>query len=303
MSPFWVGVLITLGFGLAGSVTLLPVLESADGRDLYVSGVAIWINAWVIGYAVAALRFAYAALRRDVATLTPYMNGRYAGHASPARRWVNLATAAGLAFGLMISSDIALRLAEDDSRAWLFAWTVLIIPALWAAVLRALFVMIANTVALYRLGRYGLNIDIRDRAPLRVFATIGVRHLSLVLIGLAVIPLQQILTAAIGFWDFVPAIVVTLPSALGMLIATIAGVHLGIVEAKHAELAAIRQSSDATDPPQSMLNFLYQSEVERIPEWPVSFSGVAQVALYVFIPPLAWSAAALMENLISALLD
>lgn len=303
MSPLRLGALITLIFGLAGSATLLPVLELADGRDLYVSSVAIWINAWVIGYAVATLRFAYAALRRDVATLTPYMNGQQPGHVMPALCWVNLATGLGIAFGLAISSSIAMRLAEGDLRAWLFAWTLLILPALWAAVLRALFVMIANTVALYRLGRYGLNIDIRDLGPLRVFASIGVRNLALVLIGLAVIPLQQILTAGIGFWDFVPAVVVTLPSALGMLVVTVAGVHLGIVEAKNAELAAIRQNEVATDSQQSMLVFLYQSEIERIPEWPVSFSGMAQVALYVFIPPLAWSAAALVENLISALLE
>lgn len=304
ISSFRLGALITLAFGLVGSATLLPVLAWADGRELYVSSVAIWINAWVVGYAMATLRFSYASLLRDVASLAPLMNGSYAGYENPARWSVNVVTALGFAFGCATAANPAMQLLQGEPRAWLYVWTLITLPALWAAVLRALFIMIVNTRAVYRLGRYGLNIDLHDRTPLGVFARIGVRHLSLVLIGLAVIPLQQILTGRMGLWDFVPAVVVTLPSALGMLLGSIGGVHSGLVEAKAAKLAAIRQSApEGSDPQRSMLMFLYQREIERVPEWPVSVNGLAQVAVYVIIPPLAWTAAALMENLISALLE
>ena len=68
---------------------------------------------------------------------------------------------------------------------------------------------------------------LRKGVLLGVFADIGIRHLLVIIIGLSVIPMQAILTGQIQTVDFVPALVVTVPVALIVLLLPMWGIRAG----------------------------------------------------------------------------
>lgn len=302
LRPMTLAAVIAVALGTLGTLTLVPSLDEAPASEIYGSSVAIWLNAMVIGYVWGILRYGYNALGRDLAALAPMARGAAPQPVRLARQWRVALAVIGVAMGIALTGDVAPRIVRGES-SWVYAWTLVILPLLWPSVLLAIAAMLTNSVALYRLGRSGLDIDPRNRAALAPLARVGVRHLAFTLIGLAVIPVQGILTGPLNYWDFVPAVVVTVPAALGMLLAPLVGTHLGIAAAKRDELTRIDTMANPATEQEAMLRFLYRREIERLPEWPVSVTGLAQVSFYFVIPPLAWTAAALVENLLSGLLD
>jgi hypothetical protein len=51
-----------------------------------------------------------------------------------------------------------------------------------------------------------------------------------------------------------------------------------------------------------LLLSMYRRQIADVPEWPVSAGSASRVLFYVVIPPLAWVAAALVQNLVSNVL-
>ncbi len=302
LGPKALAAVIAIALGTLGTLTMLPSLSEASASEVYGSSVAIWLNALVVGYVWGILRYGYDALRRDLAVMAPFVRGAVREPTRLTKRSTFILVVIGVAMGIALTGDLAPRIVRSEA-SWLYAWTLIILPVLWPSALLAITAMLMNSVALYRLGRSGLEIDPRNRARLAPLVRIGVRHLAFTLVGLAVIPVQSILTGPLDYWDFVPAVVVTVPAALGMLLAPLVGAHLGIASAKRQELARIEAMDAGSTEQDAMLRFLYRREIERLPEWPVSVSGLMQVAFYFVIPPLAWTAAALVENLLSGLLD
>jgi hypothetical protein len=42
--------------------------------------------------------------------------------------------------------------------------------------------------------------------------------------------------------------------------------------------------------------------VQRVSDWPLDIGALSQLAFYLIIPPLTWVGAALIENVVDALL-
>jgi len=308
--PWRIGILATLILGTLGSLSLSPAaLVQVPGARIYVAAVAIWINSIVIGYIIGITRVAYSQFRRDLDRLRPLLveelDSIHARMTAPQRPLaLVVATAVGLGIGVLASGEALPRLLARDPERWVFAWTLLLLPLLWALILHVFWLMLELTIGLYRLARGGLRVDFSNRVRLDVFAGFGFRNLLLIVIGLAVIPVQAILTGEIEVWDFVPAVSVAVPAGLIVLILPILGAHRTLVEVKRRELdrvdADVATSAPGSD--RALLLHLYRGEVTRSSEWPVSFGGIARVVAYALLPPLAWTAAAVVEAWVSLLI-
>jgi hypothetical protein len=271
------------------------------------------LNAVTIGYIVATARHSLTRLSSELGTIRAHLLPAFADAATEVTRnrrprRLAAATLAGLAFGFAMTVDEIGELVPGYDQARVFAWIPVVLPLLWTAIFHAFATMLENARYLSALGARrsalgarGVRVTLHDLAPLDVFANAGIRHLTMIVVGLAVIPVQTILTGDISWIDFVPALSVSVPMAAALLLAPIWGVHRGIVAAKRAELERL----DATiglEPPASADAFvrrLYRHEVARTPEWPLSGRNVARVVGFALLPPLAWSTAAVVESLVS----
>lgn len=302
------GVVIAFALGLIGSAPLLfAYISGYDIRAIYHSFVSVWINAIVVGYIIGVPVFAL--LSADVERLAPLLDAeaRARARTTLSDTWSNatvwIVRLVGVLYGLIPSTPTLLAIIEGRRDAFVYLWVPLLIPLLWATALPALWQLIRLSVFVFRLGRE-VHIDLGDQRSLGIFTDIGVRHMLIIVVGLSVIPMQAILTGSIQLNDFVPALIATAPVALVVLVLPILGVHRGVVAAKHAELdrlMPLAQTADR-DSERYLLLALYRQRIVDTSEWPLSAGSASRVVLYVVIPPLAWVAAAVVENLVSNVL-
>jgi len=156
----------------------------------------------------------------------------------------------------------------------------------------------------YRLGAW-IRVDLGDPRSLGIFADIGIRHVLLIVIGLSVIPMQAILTGGLGLIDFLPPLVVTTPVAVAVLVLPIWGIHRAIVAAKATEFLRVTGAMNEAPPDSDrrLLWWLYRQQIAQSSEWPVAAGSATRLAFYVVIPPLAWVAAALVQDMVANVLD
>jgi hypothetical protein len=302
------GLAITLGLGAAGSLLLL-VAYSGDYElhSLYRSFVGLWVNAVVIGYIVGWPLFPM--LAADVEQLTPAMEpaDRSIARTELSEAWSNrgvwVARGIGVICGMILSAQAGVDALERRPGYLAYAWVPVVVPLLWATILPALWRLIRMSLFVRRLGGR-VRIDLSDPHLLGAFADIGIRHLLVIIVGLSVIPMQAILTGQIATVDFVPALVVTVPVALMVLLLPMWGIRGAVITAKRIELDRLNELATASehDSDRHMLLSLYRRQIADTSEWPASAGAASRLLFYVVIPPLAWIAAALVQNLVSNVL-
>lgn len=302
------GLAVTLGLGAAGSLPLLVAyFGDYELNSLYRSFVGLWVNAVVIGYIVGWPLFPM--LAADVEQLMPAMEpaDRSLARTELSEAWSNrgvwIARGLGAIYGVILSAPAGIDALEGRSGSLAYVWVPVMIPLMWATILAALWRLIRVSMFIRRLG-IRVRIDLDDPRLLGVFADIGIRHLLVIIIGLSVIPMQAILTGQIQTVDFVPALVVTVPVALIVLLLPMWGIRAAVVVAKRTELDRLSELANASErgSDRSMLVSLYRRQVAETPEWPASAGAASRVLFYVVIPPLAWVAAALVQDLVSNVL-
>lgn len=302
------GAVVALVLGLIGSAPLLFAYVSGyDVRTLYHAFISLWINAIVVGYVIGVPVFAL--LAADVERLAPLLDpeARVRARTTLSDTWSNasvwIVRMVGILYGLIPSAPTLFAIIQGRRESLPYLWVPLLIPLLWATALPALWQLLRLSVFVHRLGRE-VHVELGDQRALGVFTDIGFRHMLIIIVGLSVIPMQAILTGAIQINDFVPALIATTPVALAVLALPILGVHRGVVAAKDAELDRLTARFDGCDrdSEQYLLLAMYRRQVVDTSEWPLSLGSVSRVVVYVVIPPLAWIAAAVVENLVSNLL-
>lgn len=301
-------VAVAIALGVVGSIPLLIAYNANyDVHAIYHSFVSVWINSFVVGYVVGLPVFER--LAADVERVAPLLDeaARTRARATLSDIWSNAAVwgarAIGVIYGFIPSAPTLLHIIEGRPGAFIYLWVPLLIPLLWATALPALWRLIRLSLFVYRLGRE-VRVDLGDQRLLGVFTDIGIRHLLIIVIGLSVIPMQAILTGAIQLNDFAPALIATVPVALTVLVLPILGVHRGVAFAKERELdrlTLLLETADR-DSERFLLLSLYRQRIAETSEWPLSAGSASRVVLYVVIPPFAWIAAALVENVVSNLL-
>lgn len=304
------GVAVALGLGVVGSApSLFAYLSGYEIDRIYHSFVSSWINAIVIGYVIGLPVFDK--LAADVERLAPLLDAPARAYARTtlSDTWTNpsiwAARAIGLIYGSIPSVPTLLAALRGVPNALLYLWVPLLIPLLWAIAVPALWRLIRLSLFVHRLGRDHVHVDLGDQRALGVFADIGIRHLAIIAGGLSVIPMQAILTGSLTLVDFVPALLATTPVMLIVLALPVVGIHRGVVAAKAAELERLADVVAAAprDSDRYLLLSLYRQRIADVSEWPLTMGSATRVVFYVVIPPLAWIAAAVVENLVSTVLS
>ena len=302
------GVIAALAATSVGLAATL--LAPHDAAQLYRNAVSVVTNSLVIGYVFGVFGPSFGRLGHDISRLEPLLprDDREAAlatlnDATPRAVWI--ARALGIAYGLVPNVDLLGRILEGRPEALPYVWVLLLVPALWAVVFPALWRLFRVSILVYRVGRHQINVDVDDLRPLDVFAEIGVRHLLLIVIGLAFVPIQAILVGGLDWKDFIPAVVATLPIALMALLLPVLGVHRAVVTTKQAELdrltEQLRQADRHSD--RYLLLALRRAQVHALSEWPFTLGTAARILFYVIIPPCAWIAAAVVDNWVGSALS
>lgn len=330
ITPFRLGVLLALAMlgarGLAFSISETGPFSTGNGTvpgDLREVRIG-FVLALVIGYAPAAYGWGVRSLRATLEGLRPIFGergepldlalaatGRLPIEAR--RRWTAIGLALALAAPFLVDREPTLYLVPGYWRPeavlnWLQA---LLAGWLLACAFRSLW---ADSQRLSQITDRLPRVDLLDA---RAIAPFGRHALRIALLTVTVPSLFSLLASDFGFLA-----VIALLAATGIAVATTAfllpvrGVRRRIVEEKQAELGrvrrairgdggALRESPLAAWREQMAVADLlaYEARIEAVREWPFDVPTLARLLAFVLLPIGSWLGGALVEQIVSRLLD
>jgi len=212
------------------------------------------------------------------------------------------AMAAGVAFGAYQNPTFIGRMLETGEYHVLDVGFVAGAILIWVVVAVLLAWRLPTSRALSRLGE-GLEVDLYRLDRLRPLARIATGDILVAVGAMAFSPLQS-LDAEFRLGNYWPTIYVGLPAAAVLFLVPLWGVHRNLRRTKQRRLEALREQMDAIDRADIVRLEPLAAHLERVrglSSWPVDLEIVARIFAYGIIPPLAWVAAALVENFIDSL--
>ncbi len=319
LSPFWTGVLLSLGFLL-----VFFVLELALGRfaeydvatyreDLRVALVLCLLAA----YLPAAWLYSVRSARRTVNELAPSLNrGGGTVGLEEAGRFDRAGLRKAGVVGVTLL-EVALVFAESGlSNLSLFGQMspeayfhrVLLVWIGWFGG-RSAYATWVESKRFSRIGRERLEIDLLDLASVAPLMRYGLRQALVTIGGFSVLALMFYDSEAAPnlIWFLLAAsLSILLLAAVGLLI-PVRGVHDAIAREKTSELARvndqIRRARAGSGASPSLADWIaYRGLIESVREWPVDAPTLRRFALYLAIPLGSWLGGALVERIVDALL-
>ena len=162
--------------------------------------------------------------------------------------------------------------------------------------------------SLFRRAGEQVPIDPFDLAPLEPFARLGMADMLLAVLALVVSTVQSI-DANFRYQNYLYALLVAVPVASVLLVRPMGTIHARLKTRRAsllAEINALIRSAPKATTREAMaaLETLLQrrDRIAALPTWPLNTAMVSRIVIYGVIPPLAWVLAALVEQLIEALL-
>lgn len=181
---------------------------------------------------------------------------------------------------------------------------VFIVGACWLWVVAAVLFCwrISVSSALSRLGACA-EVDLYRLDRFEPLARIATGDL-LTVVGAMSFSALQSLDAEFRLGNYLSGFVVGTAAALSLFVLPLWGVHQRILAAKRERLAHLRGLLEKTDHGDVGQLESLAAHIERIrtlSSWPIDLEIATRVFVYIVIPPLAWVAAALVENFIDRL--
>jgi len=183
----------------------------------------------------------------------------------------------------------------------------------WVVMTSVISMLIQQAVIFARLGAgivHATPFNVRSLSP---FARVSISA-SLATIGaLALFPLIG-LEGGIDLKEILPGAIAMIAPLVAMFLLPVWPLHRRLAAMKQRNLVEIdrliNQSLDGSGlidsnmqkPGQLNLLLTYRRELDESATWPFDVSNFGRLAIYLFIPPLTWVAAALIENLIDSVL-
>tara|TARA_B100000315_G_scaffold252408_2_gene289122 strand:+ start:282 stop:1223 length:942 start_codon:yes stop_codon:yes gene_type:complete len=178
---------------------------------------------------------------------------------------------------------------------------------LWSIVGLVLFFSIHESLVLNNLAKK-VRVDLYQLDSLNGFGSAGLNSFLMLAGALALTALQSI-GQGFRFDNYVNALIVVIPAALILVPLPIWRIHRCMLAEKKSLLQGIAieiqgASSALEDVALHRMNALLQrkEQIHRLRSWPMDLSIFSRFVLYVFIPPLAWVGAALMEVFLDSML-
>jgi hypothetical protein len=172
---------------------------------------------------------------------------------------------------------------------------------IWTSVVLVLFFLLLEGYQYHKLGKQ-MPIDLYNLDKLNGFGRISLGGFLWIMGSLALSALQSI-DQEFGWQRYGIILAIGLPGAVVSVILPSWSVHRRIRRKKSRHLEEITAEINRT--PTSLsgdalirMNGLLarKSAIQAVRTWPMDLSIFSRFVLYVFIPPLAWIGAALMEN-------
>lgn len=179
----------------------------------------------------------------------------------------------------------------------------------WLFVTTVVAALLDNAILLAGLARH-VRVRLLDPLRLRPFAAVAVISTLAIIGAQAAFPIMN-LDGDIPTAAYVPGLLATGVPMLLLAALPVWPVHRRIAAAKRDALSRVQQEIDALAPPGEPLPadlpalaplLTYRRELQAVPEWPFDLGVMARLAFYLIIPPLTWVGAALIENLVNAVL-
>jgi hypothetical protein len=195
------------------------------------------------------------------------------------------------------------------------AWSIALTASLFALMGRLALGSIRVSRLFAELGRQRVRLRLLDPGSLQPFARRGLRSASYWFIGSGIAMLLLVDAALPGL---VAAVIAgTLALGVVSLLLPSRGIHQQLREAKHAELARVRQAIErrsrelfepddpaAPDRQPSLPALLaWEARVESVREWPFDTPTLVRFALFLLIPLGSWLGGAMVERVVDLVLD
>lgn len=181
----------------------------------------------------------------------------------------------------------------------------------WFIQIHAITALVRNAHLFTRLGREYLALDVLRPEQLAPFGTLALLP-SLMLMGTQLYYPLLSLNGQFNAFATLPGFVLTLISAIYLLLRPAWPVHVHMREAKASLLASTEAgvarwretNPDRNFTPDAVGELLpilaFRDHVRALPEWPFNLGLLGRWLFYIVIPPLTWVLAALMDNFIDA---
>lgn len=171
---------------------------------------------------------------------------------------------------------------------------------MWMIVGFALSYRLSTAVAFNRIGKT-VKANILDTTAYGPFARNGVDDVLSVAI-LLVLSTVQALDAQFRVGNYIGAMIVAVPAAAFLFLLPMLSIHRRLADSRDEHLGRVDREIASLKPPSSagelqVLETLLQHR-DRIRDtllWPINRSVSSRLAVYVFIPPIAWLGAAFVE--------
>ncbi len=222
-----------------------------------------------------------------------------------ARFWP-VAMAVGIFFAYQV--NINWSTLEFDSDSLIFTTSIAMVlgqSLTWAMIALVLFFTLHEHYILSRYGKY-VQVNLYDLDRLNGFGRAALSGFLMTAGALAFMTLQS-LDQRFVWGNYAIGLYVGLPAAIAFMLLPTWTVHKNIkaekTKAENEITAAISSSSSALDNDSlTRLNGLIarREQIRHLRTWPMNVSIFSRLLFYVFIPPLAWLGAALMEVLLDS---
>jgi len=172
----------------------------------------------------------------------------------------------------------------------------------WLLIVIVLCWRIPVSISLARLSRYA-PINLYAMQELRPLSRISTTDVLIVAGAMAFMPLQA-LDAEFRLVNYFAGSVVGLLSALVLFFLPLLGIRENIMAEKTKRLNTLQTELRTIHVHDTQHLELVSAHIERIaaiPNWPLDLRLVARAFSYLIIPPMAWIAAALVENFVDKL--
>jgi hypothetical protein len=325
-----------LVWGLATLVFLVlcAAWHNATGawRGLEVDGQPFWWTPWrlevvfavILGYVLACGEWIVRSAQRDLDATAPVLE---LAPSELAAERVGLglfsplvllaATLGGASVGIVVHSLVNALLPPGHSALDDRAWRLLRDVAIWVLSVRLVLVMIATSLRVSRLSERAARIDLLDLRGFAPLARIGLRSALAFTLAVSLIAAMSSDEVALP----VTLATVAIVAAVGALTVPmpVRGVHRAIRAAKEGELLSVRAAiarargaalapgaegvGGTQDAPRLGGLLALEARIAGVSEWPFDVGTFVRFALFLALPLGSWTAGALVERLVSRVLD
>ncbi len=169
----------------------------------------------------------------------------------------------------------------------------------WLTVSCAVHALVDNARLFRQLARE-VDVDVLDSASLNPFGRMAVSS-TLVLVGAQASFAIMWLGPQTNPWTTIPGVIATTIPMLFLLVAPVWPLHRALSDAKRRYIEQLQAEINALgdgDYERLAPLLAVRREVASTSEWPVDLGIVTRLGLYLFIVPLTWIGAALIEMLV-----